>query len=131
MWCRAGTHAVASSADAQAAPQNVVQYTGSGADRQVIRDWEFGHTGQRSGRCKFHVLLTSYELVLRDKALLTKCTQCAAAPVNLRLPWRICARSCQPARVQPALRTSYELVLRDKALLTKCTQCASSMDSRC
>jgi len=43
---------------------NVIPYIGLKKSREVIRDWEFylGNTKQT----KFHVLLTTYELLLKD-----------------------------------------------------------------
>ena len=49
----------------------MVQYTGSAADRDIIRQFEFNlPSRQQKGRMrryKFNVLLTSYETLLRDK----------------------------------------------------------------
>lgn len=49
--------------------QNVVQYSGTGEDRKIIREHEFFFSGEKksSKRTKFEVLLASYETVLRDK----------------------------------------------------------------
>ncbi|KIY92825.1 chromodomain-helicase-DNA-binding protein [Monoraphidium neglectum] len=55
---------------------NTVVYAGARADRDIIRATEFWHRGGSSGRGdpkpdfgpKFHVLLTSYETVLKDTA---------------------------------------------------------------
>ena len=44
---------------------NVICYHGSSASRQAIRDYEF-YLPQK-GRLKFNVLLTTYELILKDK----------------------------------------------------------------
>lgn len=70
----AALHAVPTplhSSCATAALQNVVQYTGSAADREIIRQFEFNlPSRQQKGRMrryKFNVLLTSYETLLRDK----------------------------------------------------------------
>ncbi len=70
----AALHAVPTplhSSCATAALQNVVQYTGSAADREIIRQLEFNlPSRQQKGRMrryKFNVLLTSYETLLRDK----------------------------------------------------------------
>jgi chromodomain-helicase-DNA-binding protein 1 len=43
---------------------NIICYHGSSDSRQVIRDFEFVES---KGRIKFNVLLTTYELVLKDK----------------------------------------------------------------
>lgn len=43
---------------------NVIPYIGDGKSRRMIRDYEFGSTK----KLKFNVLLTTYELVLKDKA---------------------------------------------------------------
>jgi chromodomain-helicase-DNA-binding protein 1 len=42
---------------------NVVTYIGTAASREVIRNYEFGPTTKK---LKMNVLLTTYELVLRD-----------------------------------------------------------------
>ena len=62
---------------------NVVSYTGSGPARKIIRDFEFtsnltGYVASSakvsrtpsSSALKFHVLLTSYEMILADFAAL-------------------------------------------------------------
>ena len=56
----------------------MVVYSGSAADRETIRATEFLHTGDRqhSQRRKFHVLLTSYEMVLKDAPHFTR-NKCA------------------------------------------------------
>lgn len=41
---------------------NVICYIGNATARENIRRWEFGHPK----KLKFNVLLTTYELVLRD-----------------------------------------------------------------
>lgn len=55
---------------------NCVVYTGSAKSREVIRDTEFYFRGKygTDGRpmTKFHLLLTTYELVLKDKDILSK-----------------------------------------------------------
>lgn len=49
--------------------QNVVVYAGDQADRALIRRHEF--PAARGGReYRFHVLLTSYEVLLKDRAVL-------------------------------------------------------------
>lgn len=51
---------------------NVVVYIGDSKSREVIREYEF-YTNRKSGRkYKFHVLLTTYELVMKDRAILNK-----------------------------------------------------------
>lgn len=49
--------------------QNVVQYSGTGEDRKIIRDHEFFFNGEKRFKkhTKFEVLLASYETVLRDE----------------------------------------------------------------
>ena len=53
---------------------NVVLYVGNAASREIIRRYEwFANTAQRgrggrSGRYRFHVVLTTYEFVTKDKA---------------------------------------------------------------
>lgn len=42
---------------------NVVTYIGTAASREVIRNFEFGPTNKK---LKMNVLLTTYELTLRD-----------------------------------------------------------------
>lgn len=42
---------------------NVVTYIGTAASREVIRNYEFGPSNKK---LKMNVLLTTYELVLRD-----------------------------------------------------------------
>jgi len=42
---------------------NVVTYIGTAAAREVIRQYEFGPSNKK---LKMNVLLTTYELVLRD-----------------------------------------------------------------
>jgi chromodomain-helicase-DNA-binding protein 1 len=42
---------------------NVVTYIGTASSREVIRSYEFGPTNKK---LKLNVLLTTYELVLRD-----------------------------------------------------------------
>lgn len=42
---------------------NVIAYTGNGASRDRIREYEFGN----SKKLKFNVLLTTYEFALKDK----------------------------------------------------------------
>lgn len=47
---------------------NVVVYIGDSTSRNVIRSYEWCHAGNR--RLKFNCLLTTYEILLRDKAFL-------------------------------------------------------------
>ena len=49
--------------------QNVVQYSGSGAERKMIQEHELFFNGEKTFKrnTKFEVLLASYETVLRDK----------------------------------------------------------------
>lgn len=47
---------------------NVVVYIGDANSRNMIRSYEWCHSGNR--RLKFNVLLTTYEILLRDKAFL-------------------------------------------------------------
>ncbi len=42
---------------------NVITYIGTAGAREVIRNFEFGSSNKK---LKFNVLLTTYELVLRD-----------------------------------------------------------------
>eukprot|EP01127_Copromyxa_protea_P013904 TRINITY_DN378_c0_g1_i1.p1 TRINITY_DN378_c0_g1~~TRINITY_DN378_c0_g1_i1.p1 ORF type:complete len:1789 (-),score=447.06 TRINITY_DN378_c0_g1_i1:34-4668(-) len=55
---------------------NCVVYTGAAKSREVIRDTEFYFQGRfnTDGKplTKFHILLTTYELVLKDKDILSK-----------------------------------------------------------
>lgn len=52
---------------------NAVVYVGDGRSREVIRAFEFeGAAGQRSRPYGFEVLITTYELVLKDAALLSQ-----------------------------------------------------------
>lgn len=51
--------------------QNVVVYAGSAADRAMIQEYELHFKGVR-GSAKFNVLLTTYEMVLKDRSLLAK-----------------------------------------------------------
>ncbi|KAK9815748.1 hypothetical protein WJX72_008847 [[Myrmecia] bisecta] len=55
---------------------NVVQYSGSAADRQLIQTYEFRYLGDKAAapRKKFNVLLTSYEYVLKDRAVFESIT---------------------------------------------------------
>jgi chromodomain-helicase-DNA-binding protein 1 len=48
---------------AWAPDMNVVTYIGTAASREVIRNYEFGPTNKK---LKMNVLLTTYELTLRD-----------------------------------------------------------------
>ncbi|CAK0786707.1 hypothetical protein CVIRNUC_009921 [Coccomyxa viridis] len=48
---------------------NVLEYTGSKHDRQIIRKHEFYYEGRSHKTLKFDVLLTSYETVLRDSSV--------------------------------------------------------------
>ncbi|KAJ3087636.1 hypothetical protein HK102_010604 [Quaeritorhiza haematococci] len=61
---------------AQWAPNlNVVQYTGDSRSRQVIREYEFytpTSNKTKDPKLKFNVLLTTFELILKDKAELGK-----------------------------------------------------------
>ncbi|CAI5528992.1 unnamed protein product [Closterium sp. Naga37s-1] len=51
---------------------NVVLYVGNRASREVVQQYEFGQGGRKGGRqSKFHALLTTYEVVLKDKAVLS------------------------------------------------------------
>ncbi|KAG0616525.1 hypothetical protein M758_5G122400 [Ceratodon purpureus] len=51
---------------------NVVVYVGNRASREICQQHEF-HTGRKTGRTiKFNALLTTYEVVLKDKAVLSK-----------------------------------------------------------
>jgi chromodomain-helicase-DNA-binding protein 1 len=53
----------------QWAPEmNVIVYIGNSESRQVIRDHEFYFPGTR--KLKFNVLLTTFELILKDKSIL-------------------------------------------------------------
>ncbi|KAM0947843.1 putative DNA helicase chromatin remodeling SNF2 family [Dioscorea sansibarensis] len=51
---------------------NVVVYVGNRASREVCQQYEF-YTNKKSGRSiKFNALLTTYEVILKDKAILSK-----------------------------------------------------------
>jgi chromodomain-helicase-DNA-binding protein 1 len=53
---------------------NAIVYTGDGKSREVIRDFEFyvSNDGKSSGKkVKFNALLTTYELILKDRAELS------------------------------------------------------------
>ncbi|CAI5468403.1 unnamed protein product [Closterium sp. Yama58-4] len=51
---------------------NVVLYVGNRASREVVQQYEFWQAGRKGGRqTKFHALLTTYEVVLKDKAVLS------------------------------------------------------------
>ncbi|KAJ0978034.1 hypothetical protein J5N97_013508 [Dioscorea zingiberensis] len=51
---------------------NVVVYVGNRASREVCQQYEF-YTNKKSGRSiKFNTLLTTYEVILKDKATLSK-----------------------------------------------------------
>lgn len=53
------------------AVQYCVQYAGTAADREVIQKHElYGMTGKQRTGIKFNVLLTSYEMLLRDEKIL-------------------------------------------------------------
>ena len=55
------------------APQlNCIAYHGAQASRSLCRETEFFFGGRSSGRLKFHVLISSYEIVLADQALLRR-----------------------------------------------------------
>jgi hypothetical protein len=47
---------------------NVVVYSGSSKSRKIIRDYEFyaNTSSNRGPKVKFNVLLTTYELILKD-----------------------------------------------------------------
>ncbi|CAI5467351.1 unnamed protein product [Closterium sp. Yama58-4] len=51
---------------------NVVLYVGNRASREVVQQYEFWQAAGRKGgrQTKFHALLTTYEVVLKDKAVL-------------------------------------------------------------
>ncbi|BBM99082.1 protein Mpsnf1.8 [Marchantia polymorpha subsp. ruderalis] len=52
---------------------NCVVYTGTQDDRAIIREYEFKYEGDRkSSRMKFNVLLTSFEMLMKDQAKLGK-----------------------------------------------------------
>lgn len=55
--------------DNWAPEMNVVVYVGDGVSRNMIRSYEWYHPG--NGRVKFNALLTTYEILLRDKAFLS------------------------------------------------------------
>ncbi len=48
---------------------NVICYIGTGRSREVIRNYEFGPSNKR---LKMNVLLTTYELTLRDSIMLSE-----------------------------------------------------------
>jgi len=51
---------------------NVVVYVGNRASREVCQQYEF-YTNNKSGRViKFNALLTTYEVILKDKVILSK-----------------------------------------------------------
>ncbi|CAI5961726.1 unnamed protein product [Closterium sp. NIES-64] len=52
---------------------NVVLYVGNRASREVVQQYEFWQAAGRKGgrQSKFHALLTTYEVVLKDKAVLS------------------------------------------------------------
>ncbi|KXS19150.1 hypothetical protein M427DRAFT_132185 [Gonapodya prolifera JEL478] len=50
---------------------NCIVYTGDPLSREIIREYEFCFSsGKAKGKLKFNVLLTTYELVLKDEAVL-------------------------------------------------------------
>ncbi|XP_058107074.1 protein CHROMATIN REMODELING 5 isoform X1 [Magnolia sinica] len=51
---------------------NVVIYVGNRASREVCQQYEFYTNNNSSRHIKFNALLTTYELVLKDKAVFTK-----------------------------------------------------------
>lgn len=51
---------------------NVVMYHGNAQSRNLIQEHEFYFEGQKKNILKFHVLLTTYEVVRTDVQLLSK-----------------------------------------------------------
>ncbi|KAL2651736.1 hypothetical protein R1flu_019864 [Riccia fluitans] len=52
---------------------NCVVYSGNQEDRALIRDYEFKYEGnKKSSRMKFNLLLTSFEMVMKDQTKLAK-----------------------------------------------------------
>lgn len=51
---------------------NVVEYHGNAASREIIRQNEFYFSGKRNTVLKFHVLLTTYEMLTADVSILGK-----------------------------------------------------------
>ena len=52
---------------------NVITYHGSNESREVLRDFEFHFSDPAaSGLCKFHTLITSYEVIKQDLTFLKK-----------------------------------------------------------
>ncbi|KAI5120346.1 hypothetical protein M0805_009421 [Coniferiporia weirii] len=56
--------------DAWAPDLNVICYIGSGRSREVIRNYEIYQEPGKSKKVKMNVLLTTYELILRDAGML-------------------------------------------------------------
>lgn len=59
------------------APQfNLIVYVGSNVSRQTIRDYEWSQSGgfaqRRQQRLKFNICMTTYEILLKDKAFLSQ-----------------------------------------------------------
>ncbi|KAL0491050.1 chromodomain-helicase-DNA-binding protein [Acrasis kona] len=50
----------------------VISYIGDGKSRQIIREYEMFHDADEGKRFKFNVLLTTYELILKDHEYLNK-----------------------------------------------------------
>jgi len=49
---------------------NVVQYVGNAASRKIIREYEFYNTQRKSRPFKINALVTTYDIVLKDQAML-------------------------------------------------------------
>ncbi|KAJ3121156.1 hypothetical protein HK100_012506 [Physocladia obscura] len=62
----------------RAPEMNMIVYTGDSKSRSIIRDHEFYVKG-KPGKVKFNVLLTSYELILKDREFLGKINWCILA----------------------------------------------------
>ncbi|KAJ3105782.1 hypothetical protein HK100_003822, partial [Physocladia obscura] len=62
----------------RAPEMNMIVYTGDSKSRSIIRDHEFYVKG-KPGKVKFNALLTSYELILKDREFLGKINWCLLA----------------------------------------------------
>jgi chromodomain-helicase-DNA-binding protein 1 len=53
---------------------NAIAYIGDGDSREIIREYEFylpnPHTGRNTKKLKFNILLTTFEMILKDKEVL-------------------------------------------------------------
>ncbi|KAJ3211923.1 hypothetical protein HDU82_004474 [Entophlyctis luteolus] len=78
LWHNNNNGILADEASSPAPEMNMIVYTGDSVSRSIIREHEFYIKG-KPGKVKFNALLTSYEMILKDREYLGKIKWCLLA----------------------------------------------------